>query len=52
MLRLLDRLMDGVAIGIQANPDVSAIIVGGVRVVIDLVISFVEFFGRLTDMLC
>jgi hypothetical protein len=52
MLRLLDRLMDGVAIGIQANPDVSAIIIGGVRVVIDLAISFVEFFGRLTDMLC
>jgi hypothetical protein len=43
--------MGGVTIGIQANPDLSAIIVGGVRVVIDLAISFVEFFGKLTGML-
>jgi hypothetical protein len=35
--------MGGVSIGIQGNPDVSAIIVGGIRVVIDLAIEFVEF---------
>jgi hypothetical protein len=52
LLRLLDRLMGGVAIGIQANPDLSAIIVGGVRVVIDLAVDFAEFFSKLTDMLC
>jgi hypothetical protein len=52
LLRLLDRFMGGVAIGIQANPDLSCIIVGAVRVVIDLAVDFVEFFSKLTDMLC
>jgi ankyrin repeat domain-containing protein 50 len=51
-LRILDRFMGGVSIGIQANPDVSSIIVGGFRVVIDLAIDFVEFFSNLTEMLC
>ncbi len=51
-LGLLDRFMAGVTIGIQANPDVSAIVVGGVRVVIDLAVKFVGFFDKLSDMLC
>jgi hypothetical protein len=52
LLRVLDRFMGGVAIGIQANPELSAIIVGGIRIVIDLAIDYVEFFSKLTDMLC
>jgi hypothetical protein len=52
LLRLLDRFMGGIAIGIQANPDLSAIIIGGIRIVIDLAIHFVEFFPKLADMLC
>jgi hypothetical protein len=52
LLRVLDRFMGGVSIGIQANPELSAIIVGGIRIVIDLAIDFIQFFGKLTDMLC
>lgn len=51
-LGLLDRFMGGITIAIQANPDVSAIVVGGVRLVIDLAIKFLEFFARLSEMLC
>ena len=52
LLGILDRFMGGVAIGIQANPEISSIIVGGIRIVIDLAIDFVEFFSKLTEMLC
>lgn len=51
-LMLFDRFMGGVAIAIQANPDLSAIVVGGIRIVIDLAIDFAKFFSKLTDMLC
>lgn len=51
-LGLLDRFMAGVTIGIQANPDISAIVVGGVRVVIDLAVKFVGFFDKLSNMIC
>jgi hypothetical protein len=50
-LSLLDRFMAGIAIGVQANPDISSIIVGAVRVVIDLAVNFVKFFTRLSEML-
>ena len=33
-LGLLNRFMGGVAIGVQANPEVSALVVGAVRIVI------------------
>lgn len=51
-LGLLNRFMGGVAIGLQANPEVSALVVGAVRIVIDLALHFTTFFSRLTDMLC
>jgi ankyrin repeat domain-containing protein 50 len=51
-LGLLDRFMAGVTIGLQANPDISAIVVGGVRTVIDLAVHFITFFTKLSDMLC
>ena len=35
-LRVIDQLMGGVAIAIQSNPDISALVVGAVRVVIDV----------------
>ena len=44
--------MGGVAIGIQANPEVSSIVVGSVRIVISLALKFTTFFSRLTDMVC
>jgi hypothetical protein len=50
-LGVLNRFMAGVALGIQANPDISSIVVGAVRVVIDLAIDFVGFFAKLSEML-
>lgn len=44
--------MGAVAIGIQAYPEISSLVVGAVRIVIDLAIGFVTFFEKLTDMLC
>jgi hypothetical protein len=48
---LLDKVLGGVAVAVQANPDLSSTVVGGVRVVVDLAISFVEFFEKLTEMI-
>ena len=48
----LNRFMGGVAIGVQAYPEISSLVVGAVRIVIDLAIDFVAFFSKLTDMLC
>ena len=50
-LGLLDRFMGGVAIGIQSNPEVSALVVGAFRIVIDLALKFTTFFSRLTEMI-
>lgn len=50
-LGLLNRFMGGVAIGVQANPEVSALVVGAVRIVIDLALKFTTFFSRLTEMI-
>lgn len=51
-LKFLNRFMGGVAIGIQASPEISSLVVGAVRIIIDLAMDFVTFYGRLTDMLC
>lgn len=51
-LNLLNRFMGGIAIGIQAYPEISSLVVGAVRIVIDLAIDFVQFFSKLADMLC
>ncbi|KAH0563452.1 hypothetical protein GP486_001989, partial [Trichoglossum hirsutum] len=50
-LRVIDQLMGGVAIAKQSNPNISALVVGAVRAVIDVAIKFVTFFSRLTDMM-
>ena len=51
-LEFFNRFMRGVAIGIQSNPEISSIVVGAVRVVLDIAINFVSFFKKLTDMIC
>lgn len=51
VLKLLDKFMAGISTAIQANPDPSAIVVGAVRVVLDVAIGFVEFFTKLADMI-
>ena len=51
-LNLLNRFMGGIAIGIQAYPEISSLVVGAVRIVINLAIDFTAFFSKLTDMLC
>ncbi|KAF2135402.1 uncharacterized protein K452DRAFT_260720, partial [Aplosporella prunicola CBS 121167] len=50
-LNLLDRFLGGVTIGIQQSPDISSLVIGGVRLVIDLARNFVSFFDRLSEML-
>jgi hypothetical protein len=39
-LRVLDRFMAGISIACQANPEISCIVVGFVRVVIDMAMGF------------
>lgn len=51
-LGLLDRFMGGVAIGIQASPEISSLVVGLVRIVIDLALKFTMYFSKLTDIIC
>jgi hypothetical protein len=48
---LLDRFMGGAVNGIQTHPEISSLVVGGVRIIIDLAINFVEFFSKRADML-
>ncbi|KAH0372470.1 hypothetical protein KCU65_g993, partial [Aureobasidium melanogenum] len=50
-LSLLDRLLGGVTVAIQANPDISSIAVGGIKLIIDISVGFTRYFGKLTDML-
>jgi hypothetical protein len=50
-LGLLDRLLGGISIAIQANPDISSIAVGGVKLIVDIGMGFTKFFGKLVDML-
>jgi ankyrin repeat domain-containing protein 50 len=51
-LHLLNRFMAGIKIFIQSNPEISSVVIGGVRLVIDAAISFIEFFPKLSDMMC
>lgn len=51
-LGLLDRFMGGVATGIQHSPEISSLVVGSVRLVIDLALKFTTYFSRLTEMIC
>lgn len=51
-LRTLDQFMGGVTIGLQSKPEISALVVGGVRLIIDFAVRFVTFFIKLTDMIC
>jgi len=39
-LRFLDRFMNSIAIIVQANPDISSIVVDGARIVLDVAIGF------------
>ncbi|THW69918.1 hypothetical protein D6D19_08098, partial [Aureobasidium pullulans] len=50
-LHLLDRSIGGVAIAIQANPEVSSIAVGGAKLIIDLALQFVTYLDDLMEML-
>jgi len=51
VLHLLDGFVDAIAIGIQANPAISSIVVGAARGIISMAIGFVEFFDKLTEMM-
>jgi hypothetical protein len=51
-LGFLNQFMGGVAIGIQASPEISSLVVGAFRIVIDLALKFAMFFTKLADMVC
>ena len=51
-LGLLNRFMGGVAISIQASPEISSLVVGLVRVVINLTLKFIIYFSKLTNIIC
>jgi hypothetical protein len=50
-LNMIDRSIGGVAIAIQANPDISSIVVGGAKLIIDIAIRFVVYLDELVEML-
>lgn len=50
-LDLLNRFMGGVAIGIQASPEISALVVGSVKIIIDLALKSTLYFSKLTKMI-
>lgn len=50
-LGLLSRFLGGVGIAIQQSPDVSSLVVGGVRLLVDLAKDFASFFDRLSRMM-
>ncbi|WYZ34302.1 hypothetical protein EsH8_I_000578 [Colletotrichum jinshuiense] len=50
-LRLLNQLVNGVSIGIQASPEISSLVVGGAKLIIDMAVNFVSFFEKLTIMI-
>lgn len=50
-LGLLDRLLGGVSIAVQANPNISSIVVGSLKLIVDVALGFSKFFSKLIDML-
>lgn len=50
-LHLLNQLVRGVSIGIQASPEISSLVVGGAKLIIDMAVNFVEFFQQLSVMI-
>lgn len=50
-LRVLDQLLRGVAIGIQANPEISSLVVGGARLILDMALKYTEVFTKLSTMI-
>lgn len=50
-LHLLDQLVRGVSIGIQASPEISSLVIGGAKLIIDMAMNFVGFFQQLTSMI-
>ena len=49
--KILDHFMAGITIAIQASPNIPSVVVGAVRVVIDVAIGFVPYFTRVTERL-
>ncbi|EED20611.1 conserved hypothetical protein [Talaromyces stipitatus ATCC 10500] len=50
-LRAVETVMAGVTIGIQAYPDVSSIVVGVIRVIINVAVKYFEYYEKLSKML-
>jgi hypothetical protein len=50
-LGFLNQGMGVVAVGVQASPEISSLVVGAARIVIDLALKSVMFFTKLADMI-
>ncbi|KAK0130385.1 hypothetical protein ONS96_000905 [Cadophora gregata f. sp. sojae] len=48
----LDTAMTSIGIAIQHSPEISSLVIGGVRLIIDLVAKFVQFYNKLSQMIC
>ncbi|KAH7389091.1 hypothetical protein BKA64DRAFT_711194 [Cadophora sp. MPI-SDFR-AT-0126] len=51
-MKIIETSMRSVAISIQHSPEISSLVVGGVRLIIDLVAKFIHFYNRLSQMIC
>ena len=41
-LRILNQFLASIAIAIQSNPDISSLIVGGLKLIVDVIVSLVK----------
>ena len=48
---ILEELMRSVSIAIQSNPEISSLVIGGARLVLDVALKFTTFFGKLANMI-
>ncbi|PGG98467.1 hypothetical protein AJ80_09528 [Polytolypa hystricis UAMH7299] len=51
LFRFLDLFMGGITVSIQHSPEISSLIIGGIRLVLDIALRCVTYFTRLTDMI-
>ncbi|KAL2060018.1 hypothetical protein VTL71DRAFT_9840 [Oculimacula yallundae] len=51
-IEVLNTVMRSISISVQHSPEISSLVVGGIRLIIDLVAKFVQFYHRLSQMIC
>lgn len=51
-LRVLHRFMDAISVAMQGFVEPSSIVIGAMRIVLNVATGFVEFFTKLAEMIC